>query len=177
MNVNNVLIQGVGYLALFFVILSFQKNKRRLILLYLAIAQVFFAIHFALLNAWTGVALDSIAAFRTFIFYKKETKSWGKNIIWYYLFLILFGLSGLFVWEGYHSLLPALAMIIDTVALWKENTKSIRFIMLTPRLMWFAYNFIVGSQAGMVTEIMVLLSVIIGIIRFDVLRKEITKNN
>lgn len=117
MNINNVLIQAVGYLALFFVILSFQKNKRGLLLFYLAIAQVLFAIHFTLLNAWTGVAMDTIAAIRTYIFYKKETSVWAKNTIWYYLFLILFGLSGLFVWEGYHSLLPALAMIIDTVAL------------------------------------------------------------
>lgn len=44
--------------------------------------------------------------------------------------------------------------------------------MLTPRLMWFTYNFIVGSQAGMVTEAIVLFSLIIGIFRFDVLKNK-----
>ncbi|MBM3283633.1 YgjV family protein [Candidatus Gottesmanbacteria bacterium] len=47
----NIVIQVIGYIALLFVILSFQQKKRGVILLYLVIAQAIFALHFGLLNA------------------------------------------------------------------------------------------------------------------------------
>ena len=68
----NIFIQGIGYLALLFVILSFQKNNRSLILLYLVIAQSIFTLHFSLLSAWTAVAMNIVATVRTYIFYAKE---------------------------------------------------------------------------------------------------------
>jgi len=36
---NQIIIQGIGYIALFFVILSFQRNKRSKILFFLIFAQ------------------------------------------------------------------------------------------------------------------------------------------
>lgn len=168
----NIIIQGVGFLALLFVILSFQKNKRGLILLYLVIAQTIFAIHFGLLEAWTAVVINVIAAIRTYIFYAKDTQKWAKSALWYYFFIFTFGFAGFIVWEGYHSLLPISAVIIDTFAQWKKDTKSIRFIMLMPRPLWFIYNFIVGSQAGMITEVIIVFSIVLGILRFDVLKKK-----
>ena len=55
---NQIIIQGVGYVALLFSILSFQKNKRSSILLYLIIANILFSLHFSLLHAWTGAAMS-----------------------------------------------------------------------------------------------------------------------
>ena len=141
----NIFVQVVGYLGLLFVILSFQKNNRSLILLYLVVAQTIFALHFGLLNAWTAVTMNVIAAIRTYVFYAKETDKWAKNILWYYLFIFTFIFAGFITWEGYYSLLPISAMIIDTIAQWKKDTMSIRGIMLIPRPLWFIYNFIVGK--------------------------------
>lgn len=168
----SILIQGVGYIALLFVIFSFQKNKRSLILLYLIIAQAIFTLHFGLLHAWTAVAMNGIAAIRTYIFYAKDTTKWAKSNLWYYFFIFTFVFAGLITWEGYHSLLPTSAMIVDTTAQWKKETKSIRRIMIIPRPLWFIYNFIVGSYAGMATEIIVLFSILVGIVRFDIKSKK-----
>src|SRR5260370_39902579 len=166
---NQVIIQGIGYVALFFVILSFQRNKRSKMLLYLIFAQILFTLHFFLLHAWAAVAMNAIATLRAVIFYQKDKRIWAENTVWMYVFMGAFILAGLVTWTNYSSLLLIIATVIDTFALWKSSAKSIRFLMLIPRPLWFSYNLIVGSYAGMTTEVIVFASVLIGILRFDIL--------
>jgi inner membrane protein len=168
-----IIIQGIGYTALFFVILSFQKNKRSKIIFYQIISHIVFILHFGLLYAWTAIAMNVIGALRSIIFYQKDTKVWAQHIIWMYVFMGAFILAGVITWTDYASLLPIIAMVIDTFALWKRSTKSIRFLMLIPRPLWFSYNFLVGSYAGMTTEVVVFTSILIGIVRFDMPKKKI----
>jgi inner membrane protein len=171
LTMNQVIIQGIGYTALLSVILSFQKNNRSKILLFLSFANILFIFHFSLLHAWTGVAMNVVGALRTILFYQKDTKVWAQQTIWMYVFMGAFILVGLITWTNYASLFPLLAGVTDTFALWKRSTKSIRFFMLIPRPLWFSYDFLVGSYAGMTTEVFVLASIIIGILRFDIPNK------
>jgi hypothetical protein len=165
---NQIVAQLVGFVAFLFIVLSFQNNKRSLILLFLIIAQTSFVIHFALLGAWTAVAMNAISAVRTYVFHQKDVKGWAKHRIWFYLFLALFWVAGIAVWEGPYSLFPILAMSAETIGLWMKKTRHIRLFSLIPRPLWFIYNFIVGSYAGMITEIFVFFSIMVGILRFDV---------
>src|SRR3989338_4435143 len=164
-----LIAQGIGFLALLFVLLSFQKNKRYLILLFMLVAQILFTIHFGLLGAWTGAAMNGIAGLRTYIFNQRETKTCSNNQFWLYLFVVLFWVFGIVTWNGYYSILPILAMTIDSSAVWNKKTQYIRLLMLIPRPLWFLYNYTVVSYAGMITEIFVLFSILVGIIRFDIL--------
>ncbi len=169
---NQIIVQGIGYIALLFVILSFQKNKRSNILLYQIIANIVFILHFSLLHAWTGVVMNVISALRTIIFYQKDTKVWAQRTVWMYGFMGAFILAGLITWTNYASLFALVAGVTDTLALWKKSAKSIRFFMLIPRPLWFSYDFLVGSYPGMTTEVVVLASVLIGILRFDIPNKK-----
>jgi hypothetical protein len=168
---NQIVIQGIGYLALFFVILSFQRNKRNKIIFCLILAQILFTLHFYLLHAWAAVAMNAIATLRAVVFYQKDKKVWAENTVWMYVFMGAFILAGLVTRTNYSSLLLIIATVIDTFALWKRSTRSIRFLMLIPRPLWFSYNLIVGSYAGMTTEVVALTSILIGILRFDILNK------
>ena len=51
---DQILIQGIGFLALFFVIFSFQKQKRVPLLLIMFVGLLLFVIPFYLLNAYIG---------------------------------------------------------------------------------------------------------------------------
>lgn len=170
-SVNQILIQIIGFVGLLFVVLSFQKNTRGAILLFLAIAQVFFTLHFSLLSAWTGAAMNGLAAIRTFMFYKRDTVLLFKNPLLMYIFMAVFILAGFMTWQAWYSVLLIIAMVADTYAVWNERTSRLRAFMLIPRPLWFTYNLIVGSYAGLTTEIFVFLSILIGIIRFDMLKK------
>ncbi|MCB1190424.1 MAG: YgjV family protein [Leptospiraceae bacterium] len=156
-----MLIQLIGFIALLFVILSFQKNKRNEILFFIVIAQVLFAIHFGLLGAYTAMSANIIAVFRGIVYIKR------KERIFLYIFILLFLISGYVTWEGYRSILPVVAMVVETIGFWLHNTKYIRIINLIPRPMWLSYNIMAGSIAGIVCEFFVLGSLIVGMMRFD----------
>lgn len=160
----------IGYLALIFVILSFQANKRLYILLLMCIAQSLFFIHFYLLNAWTAALLNLIGAIRCVIF-MQSGKVWADLKIWPIFFLVLYWMIGWLVWEGWYSILPLLAVTFGTLGLWMKKPRYIRLVNLIPRPLWFTYNFIVKSYPGMTTEIFVLFSIVIGIIRYDIIKK------
>lgn len=172
---NQIIIQSIGFLALLFVIFSFQKNKRGTILAIMLGGLLLFVVHYSLLGAWVGALMNFIEAGVVFVAYKKEKKLWAKQKFWPYLFLIFFITAGFITSGATIDFLPILAQIFGTIAVWQKNSKAIRFIMLIPRPLWFVYNLIVGSYAGMATEIFIFLSVAIGILRFDILGKSIRK--
>src|SRR2546430_2261960 len=129
LTMNQIVIQGIGYTALLFTILSFQRDKRSSILFCLIIAYILFSLHFSLLHAWTGAAMSILGALRTILFYQKDTKVWAQHPIWMYSFMGAFILAGLITWTNYASLFPILAGIADTFGLWKRGTRSIRLLM------------------------------------------------
>lgn len=168
---SQILIQGVGYLALLCVILSFQKNSRVKILLVMMMGLVLFVFHYALLGAWIGSLMNLIEAAMVFVAYKKETDRWAQHRLWVYIFIALFVAAGALTAKSVVDTLPVIAQIFGTIAVWQTSPRSIRFIMLAPRPLWFIYNLTVGSYAGMTAEVFILLSVFIGIVRFDILGK------
>jgi hypothetical protein len=166
---HQVIVQGVGYLALLFVILSFQKNNRVTLLLLMLTGVVLFTVHYSLLGAWTGALANLIEAGITFIAYKKETEQWAQRAFWLYLFIGLYVVTGVLVAHDWIDLLPVVAQTFGAIAVWQTSARTIRFLMLVPRPLWFSYNLVVGSQAGVVAELFILASVVAGILRFDVL--------
>ncbi len=133
---------------------------------------VLFVIHYCLLNAWTGALMNLVEAGVVFVSYKKETASWAKRKFWPYVFILLYIIAGMFTAKSTIDFLPIIAQVFGALAVWQTNPKTIRFLMLIPRPLWFTYNFVVGSYAGMTAEILILASVLIGILRFDILRQK-----
>ncbi len=92
-----------------------------------------------------------------------------------YLFVFLFVGFGLFSWQGWYSFLPMIGMVAETIGLWMKRPFAVRAVNLFPRPCWLLYNIIVGSYAGMATEMFLAVSIVIGIIRHDI-KKEVTKS-
>jgi len=166
---NNLIVQGIGMVGLVFAIISFQNNKRNLILFFLGLAQMFFIVHFALLGVWTASAMNIVGAARTFFFMLRGRKKWMDSDVVMYVFICLFFIAGILSWQNWLSLLPIMAMAIETFGLWQEDPRKIRSIVIIPRPLWLTYNVIHGSYAGVLTELFVVVSLITGIIRFDFL--------
>lgn len=132
---------------------------------------VLFVVHYVLLNAWTGALMNLIEAAMVFVAFKKEDTQWAKHKAWLFVFIALFIIAGFATLKAASDILPVIAQIFGTLAVWQTNPRAIRFIMLAPRPLWFIYNFLVGSYAGMTAELVILASVLIGIVRFDILKK------
>jgi hypothetical protein len=62
-------------------------------------------------------------------------------------------------------------MLLTTVSSWFQSEKKIRFLTFPSSPCWLVYNVFNGSFAGVITEIFVMSSLIIAIIRFDIKKK------
>ncbi len=164
---NQIVIQGVGGLALFFAVLSPQFKKRSLILLSLIVGLILWVVHYSLLNAWTGAVMNAIEAAVVFVSFQKDTKAWAQRKFWLYVFVIIYIGTGIATGINFVNFLPIVAQIIAAIAVWQNKPRHIRLISLLPQPLWFTYNLIVGSYAGMVAEVFIAVSIVTGIIRLD----------
>ena len=85
---------------------------------------------------------------------------------------VLFAVLGFLSWEGYISILIIFAKVLSTFAYGTTNMKKMRRMISITCICWICYNFYVGSIAGVISDACNLGSVIIGMIRYDILKQE-----
>lgn len=168
--------QAIGFIGLFLAILSFQQKQRKGILFFQILSSGVYFCHFLLLGALTGAVMNIFGAMRNWVFYHKE-KTWANKVIWLYLFLALYTVSTVLTWKNIYSIFPLIGMYSGTVSFWLKTPKYIRLVVLFAPPCWFTYNLISGSIPGMLTEAFSFVSIIVAIIRFDLLKQSQGTNN
>lgn len=161
--------QIIGFIALILGVASYQFKLRTKILLTQGAANFLWAIHFYLIGAFTGSALNFVALGRNYTFVKYRNKFPGPILP--SLFIVIFVAAVIFSWQGYLSLLPLGGMILGTLAFWHKNPTIIRLLSLFCSPMWFVYNLLSGSYPGIIIEMFIFSSILIAIIRYDILKK------
>ena len=161
--------QGIGLVGMALAFISFQNNDKKKILLIQAAASFTFAVHFILLGAFTGVGMNLLEIPRNLIFARKHEKP--RQRILTAVFIAAFIILGVFTRENLFSVLPVVAMCISTAVYSLKNPRSIRFCILPVSVLWLTYNILVLSIAGVLTESFCLISIMIAVFRFDILKK------
>ena len=129
---------------------------------------LFFGIQYLLLGAYSGAAVDFLGCIRNGIFLNCDRR--GKSLrFWRILFCVIFVGVSLLTWAGPKSLLSAVAKVASTIAYGSSNPRLIRLITLCSSSCWLIYNSLVFSLAGILCEVVTLSSVIIAIVRFDLM--------
>lgn len=162
---SSIIAQLIGVIAVCFSLAIFQVNKREIMLRIGAVAGLLYAVHFFLIGAPTGAAMNIVGSIRSYIF--SIIKPTRKNI-WILVFFICVSLLGAaLTWEGALSLLPMGGIIFGALAFWQSNPTTIRRLALIASPLWFIYNAASGSYPGMFIEIFIMTSNLIGQYRFD----------
>jgi hypothetical protein len=163
---NQITIQVIGFVALGIAVSQYQVNKRKTILKLSVLSSLLWSLHFFLLGAITGSAMNISGAAQNcaFISIPERKRTW----LFPTFFIIVFVIADILTWQGLISLLPLGGTVSGTFSFWQRNTKLLRFIALISPPLWFIYNFISHSYAGMFTEVGLLISTLIGIYRFDI---------
>lgn len=169
--VEGAIAQIIGIIALVFAMISYQMKTQKGIVLIQIVSCSFFAVHFLMLDAYTGALLNLIAAVRSVVFANKD-KKWGRSNWWIVLFSLISVVAVGFTWEGPLSLMPMAGMVLTSIAWGIENASLVRLISLPSSPLWIVYNLICRSTAGVLTEVFVMVSIITAMIRLDVPRKK-----
>ena len=164
----DIVIQLIGGFGILASIISFQCKKHNTILLFRTLNEFIFAVQYFLLGAYTGMIVNLVGCARNIIFAKQISKN-KKTTVSVIIFSITFVVFGLAVWQGPKSLLIIVAKVLSTLAYGNKNTTIVRSIIFVTSTSWLIYNYCVFSIAGMLCEAFTLLSLIIGIIRLDIM--------
>ena len=165
------LIQLIGFVGLATSILAFQFKKHRGIVLCKMSSELIFALQYILLGAWTAAVLDGLSVIRNslYTYFVKRGRSTLPVIIGFGLFVVV---TGIVAFDGWLSLLPIAAKLLTTISYGMKNERLLRFITLPSCIMWSIYNLQVGSLGGALGDTLTLVSLLIGIYKFDIKKEK-----
>jgi hypothetical protein len=166
-----VIAQIVGLFALACIVLSFQLNERKKLIFVQMIGMLLFAVHFALLGAYTGLVMNILCAVRAAVYYDRS-KKWVRSPLCPALFAALsLGIS-IVTWSSPWSILPGVGTALTSVSTWLSTPKLIRRVGLPASPAWLVYDIVSGSYTGVLNECFVMASIIVAMIRYDLPKKE-----
>jgi hypothetical protein len=171
--INPVFIQGIGLVALLIGTSVFQVNNRKTMLLLGMGASLLWSVHYLLLAAPTGVAMNILGASRGYIYHRTRPTKQNRWILWTLICVTM--AATVLTWQGIISLLALIGSLGNVIAYWQTKPKYIRRLALISSPSWLTYNAISGSYPGVVAEILSITSNLLGQYRFDF--KRISRRN
>ena len=174
-----IVAQTFGIIGMIFNLLAFQQKTHRGVTVCQFFAALTFGINYFMLGAFAGGILNIVGVLRAAVFFFKE-KTRANNAFWLVFFILAFATSYPLTFLAFGTeptlgnliieALPVLAMVIITVSLRLGSAKAVRFLGLFSSPMWLTYNAFSGSIGAIASEILNLISMVIGIIRLDIKR-------
>lgn len=156
--------QLLGLIGIALLVLVFQVNNRRTLLRLQITSCLVWAAYYFFVGAFTGGGLIMIGALRSYLFDKYRRHEWILGAM-----IVTFGIATLITWHDWTSIMALIAMTIATIAMWQKNPRHIRTISLFVTPFWLTYNILNGSYLGAVADLVTFSSIVIGIVRFDIM--------
>jgi hypothetical protein len=144
--------QLLGYAAFVFGVACFAQLDDRRFKLFMAAECAAYIGHFWLLGQPTAVASTTVSLLRSLASIKAKTPAVGI------FFMLLSAGLGLWLMQGWLSLLPIAASCIGTFALFFLDGLRMRALMLLGTLLWLLNNLLVGSIGGTALEAVLALT-------------------
>lgn len=158
-----VLSQILAVFAIISIGCTYFVNDKVKVLIFCLLYCIFYGTHYLLLGAITGFLVTLVSLIRNIIFYinSKKNKQNSKVLL---IILIIFALiSGLFSYKNIFSLLPIIASIISTYSVWQDDVKKYKYLALPVGVCYLVYAISINSYASIITETILLITVIVGI--------------
>lgn len=162
MEIAGHLIGGIAILLFF---LSYQVSEKKKLLVVQTVGTALFCIQYILIGAYSGFALNIVCVIRNILFYYRDKKVLSG--VWLPILLaVVMGVLSLYSWDGYHSLLIAVGLMINTLCMGLCDAQNLRKSVLITCPMVLIYNVFELSYSGMINESISLISATIGILRY-----------
>ena len=158
-----IYIQLIGILAFCIVVLSFYNKNPKTIIAYQIVSNFAYTVHYFLLGALSGAYISFIGIFRNIAIIKvqKHKKLLVGIVISLYLVITFI------FYEGIHSLFPLVANSAYLITMVIATKKSLLIGGIISPILWASYGLFVGSYASTITELILLISNTIQLIKLS----------
>ena len=162
-----IIANAFGVLSTICFIISFQIKSNRALYVIQSVANVFYGLQFYLLGATGGLFNMGMQIARNLLLLKYESWSWLRWKGCAPLFCVPSLIYMFVTWNGWLDLLPFIAFSVGTFMFWTNSAKMIRLselVCVSPA--WMLYDLITKAYGGILTELVILASVVVSIVRF-----------
>ena len=159
-----IVAQIIGLIAFVVSLIAYHKKDKKTILNNMVTSNILNLIHYLLLGAFSGCITKLLAIFRDYFIILKEKNKKLSNSIYLIVFIILYIIATIFTYNGILSILPLVAAIIYIIFIWNGNEVIIKKTAFFCYFLWLIYNIFVLSVAGIVSNVISILSTLIAIL-------------
>ncbi|EPJ52486.1 MAG: hypothetical protein OFPI_13500 [Osedax symbiont Rs2] len=139
---------------------SFQYKSKAKIVACLCISGVLITLHFILLQQYTAAALMALATVR---FFSSLFTSAPAMML---LFATLSVLISAFTYVDALAIISCCGSLLHTIAAFCKNDQRLRQWMLLGSVFWLLHNYLLGSPAAVLMEILFIASNLVGYYRY-----------
>ena len=165
MKITYIISQIVGFVSFFISLMAYHRNKKDKIFKTMTIANVFDIAQYILLGAYSGCITKVMAVIRNEIIILKEKHKILNTLPVLVIIIFLYIWAGKITYTHLYSILPILAAVIYLVFVWNGNELQVKKCAFYCYFLWFAYNIFVYSFAGMLSNIVAIISTFIAMRR------------
>ena len=184
-----LVIQIIGFIGIALNIISVQFNSHFKIMLFKTLGSLTFVIQYVFLGAWVGMIMDFIGCIRNIIFTHNVQK--GKSNKWWVVFFsVITFVAGVVTiittwntsityaknWSDNPdtvltiavsiSIISIIAKLLTTIAYGFKSPHVIRRINIPSNACWVVYNMVAFSIAGVINDLMCLISTVVAEVRY-----------
>ena len=166
--------QGFGILAVILGFISYQMRSSKTVLLFQISVCAVFSLHYLMIGAMSGFALNVLCLIRNVTYYFKG-KWILKDPFVTVFFTVIMGIVGVLSWQGYPSVFVIIGMMVNTVGMSFRDPQNMRKSILVSSPLVILYDVLVASYGGILYESVVIVSSLVGIIRSARNKREVTR--
>ena len=165
-NMNFIMIQLIGAIGYTLLSISYYRKKKSQILFMQIIANIFFTIHYFLLDGITGAISNvfGLITYTTIFFLDKYKLGKLKNIFSLFMIILLL-ISVVFAYEDIYSMLPFIAFTLAIISFLTNDEYKIRTYGIVVAICWLIYAIVCVSYAAIIFEAVTLIATIIALIK------------
>ena len=163
MNIKYIISQILGILAFLISIIAYHRKEKQKIFQTMIVANILDILHYLFLSAYSGCITKVIALIRNEIIIVKEKNKKINNIIILIILFIVYIYVGIITSKNIYSFLPILAAIIYLYFVWNGNELKVKKAALYCYFLWLIYNIFVSSVAGIISNIISIISTFIAV--------------
>jgi len=151
-----ILSQVLMFIAMICVFIAFQIKDDKWFRLMFVLSGILAASHFILLGAGTAAAMVFINTSRWLI------SIFSRSRYWFWFYILLFCVSLYFTYTNWISLVPFVAGLIGTLAVFQREQVKARKIYMGVDVLWILNNVLIHTPVGVIAHILFLISGFVG---------------
>ncbi len=166
--------QAIGALTTLVVIVSAQLKDMKYILFCQICANLMVAASSALLGGLSGAWICVVAALQTIFFYlmdKRGISEKTRNRL-LLLFAAMYVCGTVLVYQGWGDLVSCACAFLYLLAIVQKKSSKYRIFICLNAVLWVVYDLTILAFGNLLTHGIEVLSVIVGILRLDIPKKE-----